>query len=168
MRHRALAAEIRHRHDRAAAARLHQRLGRAGARDERIGGDVQRHPEPLARRIREAALEILRGREGNRVDEQIQPTVERLADLGEDARDVLVGADVALGDERARDLPRELADVRFDALALVGEGQPRSPVGEALRDRPRDRALVRDAQDQSGLAFERSRHAGESTKSRID
>ena len=81
MRDRALAAEVRHRHDRAAAARLHQRLGRARARDERVRAHVERHPEAVARRVREAALEILGRRERDRVHEQVEPAVERLADL---------------------------------------------------------------------------------------
>ena len=72
-------------------------------RDERVGADVERNPEAVARRVDEAALEILGGGEGDRVDEEVEPAAERLADLGEDAGDVLVGADVARGDQRARD-----------------------------------------------------------------
>ena len=81
VRHRALAAEVRHRHDRAAAARLHQRLRRARARDERVRADVERQPEAVARRVGEAALEILGRGERDRVHEQVEPAVERLADL---------------------------------------------------------------------------------------
>ena len=81
VRHRALAAEVRHRHDRAAAARLEQRLGGARARDERVRAHVEREPEAVARRVGEAALEILRRRERDRVHEQVEPAVERLADL---------------------------------------------------------------------------------------
>jgi hypothetical protein len=100
VRHGALAAEVGHRHDRAAAARLHQRLGRARARDERVRADVDGHPEAVARRVDEAALEVLRGCEGDRVDEDVEPAAERLRDLAKDAREVVVGADVALRDER--------------------------------------------------------------------
>ncbi len=82
------------------------------------------------------------------------PPPNASADLGEDAGDVLVRAHVALGDERARDAVRELAHVLLDALALVREGELRALVGEPLRDRPRDRALVGDAQDERLLPLE--------------
>jgi hypothetical protein len=88
------------------------------------------------------------------VDEQVEPAVERLADLAEHARHVLVRADVARRDERAVDLRRELSDVRLDPLALEGEREPRAARREPPRDRPRDRALVRDAENQSGLSLE--------------
>ena len=55
------------------------------------------------------------------MDEDVEPAAERVADLGEDPREVVVGADVALGDERTVDGPGEVADVLLDALALVGE-----------------------------------------------
>ena len=85
MRHRPLAAEVRHRHDRAAARGLHQRLGGAGAGDERVRADVEREPEAVAGGVGEAPLEILRGGEGDRVDEQVELTAERLGDLAEHA-----------------------------------------------------------------------------------
>ena len=49
------------------------------------------------------------------------PPPKASAHLGEDAREVVVGADVALGDERAVDGLGEVAHVLLDALALVGE-----------------------------------------------
>ena len=79
---------------------------------------------------------------------------EGLADLGEDACDVLVGADVARGDERARDASGELADRGLDPLALVGEGELRAAGGEPLRDRPGDRAPVGDAEHEAALSLE--------------
>ena len=162
VRHRALAAEVGHRQDRAAARGLHQRLRRARAGDERVGADVERHPEAVARRVGEAALEILRRREGDRVHEQVELPAERLAHLAEDARDVLVGADVALGDERASTELGELADALLDPLALVGERELRAALGEPPRDRPGDRAPVGDAEHEAALAFELPAIAGES------
>ena len=111
------------------------------------------------RRVDEAALEILRCSEGDRVDEDVEPAAEGVRHLGEDTRDVVVGAHVALGDERALDGRREVAHVLLDALALVREGDGRALVGEALRDRPRDRALIRDAEHERLLAFEPAGHA---------
>ena len=107
----------------------------------------------------EAAFEILGGRERDRVDEDVEPSSERVRDLGEDPRDVVVGAHVALGDERARHALGEVADVLLDPLALVREGDLRALVGEPLRDRPGDRALVRDAEHERLLPLEPAGHA---------
>ncbi len=89
------------------------------------------------------------------------PPPNASADLGEDTREVVVGADVALGDERTLDGRGEVAHVLLDALALVGERHARPLVGEALRDRPGDRALIRDAEDERLLAFEPAGHRGD-------
>ena len=88
-----------------------------------------------------------------------RPPPNDVRHLGEDTRDVVVGAHVALGDERALDGRREVAHVLLDALSLVGEGNGRALVGEALRDRPCDRALIRDAEHERLLAFEPAGHA---------
>jgi len=158
MRHRAHAAEVRHREDRAPTGRLHQRLGRAGARDEGVGRDVQRDPEAVARRVGEAALEVARVRERDRVDEQVELAAERLGHPAERRVEALVRADVALADERARDRLREVAHGLLDALALVGERELRAAGREALGDRPGDRAPVGDAEDEAALAVEGSSH----------
>ena len=102
MRHGALAAEIRHRQDRAAATRFHQRLRGAGARHERVRADVEREPEAIARRIREPSFEILGRGKGDGVHEQVETAIESLSDLAKDPRHVLVRADVALCYQRTR------------------------------------------------------------------
>ncbi len=154
VRHRALAAEVGHRHDRAAARGRHQRLGRARGGDERVGADVDGHPEAVARRVGEAALEILGGRERDRVDEQVELAVPRLSHLAEDAVDVLVGADVAGRHQLRADRRGELAHVALDPLALECEGELGSLVRQPLRNRPCDRALVGDPHDQGALPGE--------------
>jgi hypothetical protein len=88
------------------------------------------------------------------VDEDVELPVEGLAGLLDDAGAVVVGADVALGDERARDGLRELPDALLDALALVGEGELGALLGEPLRDRPCDLPLVGDSEHEAALAFE--------------
>ena len=147
VRHGALAAEVGHRQDRAAAARLHQRLGRARAGDERVGAHVERHPEAVARRVGEAALEILGGGERDRVDEQVELAAERLADLARRR---------ARRRRRSGRRTRSRAGSTTDSASSRTFFSIRSPwnvnassralVGEPLRDRPRDRAPVRDAQ----------------------
>ena len=92
------------------------------------------------------------------VDEDVEPAAEGIGDLGEDARHVVVGADVALGDQQAVDGRGQVADVLLDALALIRERDRRALVGQPLRDRPR-RALVRDAENERLLAFEPAGHA---------
>src|SRR5438477_184737 len=93
------------------------------------------------------------------MDEQIELPAEGLPHLGDDAGDIVVGADVALGHERRVNRPGELADAGFDPFALVREGEAGPAVGQPLRDRPRDRALVGDAEDEAALAVEIS-HGG--------
>src|SRR5262249_3715363 len=94
-----------------------------------------------------------------RVDEQVELPAERVADLAEDACQILVGADVALCHERARHGLRKLADALLDPLALVRERELRAAVCQPLRDRPCDRAAGRDPQNQPALSFVRS-HPG--------
>src|SRR5205814_9751504 len=50
-------------------------------------------------------------------------------------------------------------DAGVDPSALVREGEAGPAVGQPLRDRPRDRALVGDAEDEAALAVETS-HGG--------
>ena len=93
------------------------------------------------------------------MDEQIELPAEGLPHLGDDTGDIVVGADVTLGHERRVDRPRKLADAGFDPFALVREGEAGPAVGQPFRDRPRDRALVGDAEDEAALAVEIS-HGG--------
>ena len=92
------------------------------------------------------------------MDEQVEPAVEGLAGLAEDSGNVLVRAHVAFGDERARDRLGQLPHALLDSLTLERERELRPGVGEALRDRPGDRALVRDPENQSALALVHPRH----------
>ena len=156
--HGALAAEVRHGQDRAAAAALHQRFRTLRRRHERVGADVHRHPEPVTRRVGEAALEVLCRRERDRVDEAVEASAEHVCGRCEDAVEVGVGADVALADDVAADRLGQLAHALLDPLALVGERELGALRVEALRDRPRDRALVGDAQHEHLLALEPACH----------
>src|SRR5919199_3875310 len=89
----------------------------------------------------------------------VELPAERFADLGGDARDVVVRPDVALRHERRVHALRELAHALLDSLPLIRERKRRSAGRESARDRPRDRAFVGDAEDEPALAFE-SRHGG--------
>src|SRR6185436_3943574 len=87
-----------------------------------------------------------------------EPATEGVRRLGEDPCEIIVGADVALRDQGAVDGSGEVAYVLLDALALVREGDARTLVGKPLRDRPRDRALVRTTENERLLAFEPAGH----------
>ena len=68
--------------------------------------------------------------------------------------DRCVVAHVELGDERAPDRLGKLADVLLDALALEGERQVGAVVCQPFRDRPGDRALVGDTENECVLSRE--------------
>jgi hypothetical protein len=108
--------------------------------------------KPVARCVGEAALEILGGREGDRVDEQVELPTEGIPHLAEDAFEVFVGADVALGHERRVDRAGELTDALLDPLSLIRERERGTALGEPARDRPGDRTAVRDAQDKTAFS----------------
>jgi hypothetical protein len=107
--------------------------------------------EAVARRVHEGALEIfLRGiRDG--VHERVE-TTEVAFHAGEHAADLRFGRHVARVHERARHRGGEFLDVLLEPLALVGERQPHAGGRQRLRDRPRDGALVGDAEHDARLA----------------
>ena len=113
----------------------------AGGRNERVGGDVERKPEAVARRVREAPFEVARVREGDGVDEEVELAAEGLCHLGEGLLEPFVGANVALADERAPDGLGQVAHAFFDPLALVGErelraaGRERCAIAQAIERR---------------------------------
>src|SRR5215211_2966839 len=96
------------------------------------------------------------------MNEQVELAPERLPHFGENPLHVLVGANVALGQQRARDRLGQLPHTLLDPLALISEGERGSACGQLLRDRPCDRAAVRDAENQTSLAGEVSHGGGES------
>src|SRR5262249_26136898 len=114
-----------------------------------------RHPEAVTRSVGEPALQILGRGECHGVDEQVELPAEGVRHLAEDAGKILVGANIARGDERARDRLGELADVSLDPLSLEGEAGLRAFLGEPLGDRPGDRAPVGDAEHEAPLPLER-------------
>ena len=136
-----------------------QRLGGAGDRDERVGADVERDPEAVARRVREAPLEILGGANATEWTSEVElppnasPTSSKTRATSSSER---------TSHSMTSGLPTESASSRtlpLDPLALVGERELRALLGEPPRDRPGDRALVRDAEDEAALSLEASHSA---------
>ena len=68
-------------------------------------------------------------------------------------RNLRIVGDVAGKNQRVGQAGGQIADVLFEPLALIGDREPRAGRGRRLRDRPRDRALVRDADDEAGLTL---------------
>ena len=150
----ALAAEIRERHDAAAAARCHERRRATRERHERIRADVERHGEAPARGLDERLRQILPLGERRAVHEKIQPAA--VAGHGLEHRvDLAVVADVAGQHGDALERRRQLAHVLLEPFAGVGEHDVRALSRGRLGDGPRDRPLVGDTDDQAGLAGER-------------
>ena len=85
--------------------------------------------------------------------EQVESSVECLADFAEDPGNVFVGADVTFRHQWAGDGLGKLADTLFDPLALIRERELGSGARESLGDRPGDRPLVGNAENQTPLAF---------------
>ena len=88
------------------------------------------------------------------MDEDVELPSERLPNLAENPFDRRVVTDVELGHERARDRRRELTDVLLDSLTLIGEREACATVGKSLGDRPGDRALVGDPENECVLPLE--------------
>jgi len=125
VRHRALATEVRHRQDRPAPSRLHQRLRRTGARDQRVRADVERDPESFARRLDERIRQLVLLRELGGVDEKVQPAeflVERRGQIG----DLLIVGNVARREQRILELLCELADVFLEPFARIRQRETRA------------------------------------------
>ena len=157
--HRAVGGDVRQRHDRAAAAGAHVRLGLAGERGERVGRDVDRQVEALAARVDEAAAEVLGPRVRDGVDEGVEAAAERLGRARHGDRDLRVVLHVERQHGGAVvELLRQLAHLALGALALVRQHQPVARLVELARDRPGDAALVGHADDQAGGALEELRH----------
>ena len=76
------------------------------------------------------------------------------ADLLEGPVDAGVGRDVALDDDVGPGLLGQLSHAALEALALVGEREPRARAVKRLRDRPCDRPLVGHTGHQRELAVQ--------------
>src|SRR5947207_1922688 len=71
--------------------------------------------------------------------------IERRGEIGE----LLIARHVARGNEWVLQRRRELADVFLEPPARIRQREARARRRGGLRDRPRDRSLVGDADDQS-------------------
>ena len=77
---------------------------------------------------------------------------ELAIELAPSVGNLLVARHVARQDERVVELRGQLADVLFEPLARIRQREPRAGCGRRLRDRPRNRPLVGDTDDETVFA----------------
>ena len=126
----------------------HQRHGRLCHGDKRIGADVQRHGEALARGIDELAREFFARREGHRMDQKIEGADFFLHVLHQGGNLGIV-SDVAREGFRARHRGNEFLDVLPQPLVLIVENELRPLAGCRLGNGPGDAVFVRYADNES-------------------
>ena len=114
---------------------------------------MSRAIEKFARRVGEAAFEILFCRERHGVDQNVELAAKALP-TSPKTRATTSSRGRPTPHDGAADRLGEVAHAVLDSLALEGEGTSRAAVGEALRDRPCDRALVRNPQNERSLSLE--------------
>ena len=84
---------------------------------------------------------------------EVEPAEARLTPGG-NLRNLLVARHVERQDQGVGQLLGQLLHVLAEPIALVGHRQASALRGDGFRDRPRDRTLVGDTDDQSGGAGE--------------
>ncbi len=129
----------------------HQRFRAARQRDERVGTDVERHAECFARRVHEMEIgrERLARGEGGAVHEEVE-SAERLDRPAAKSASICSSLVTSQGriSDGASERRRQLAHVLLEPLALVGQCELGARRGGFLRNRPRQRALVGDPEDE--------------------
>ena len=111
-----------------------------------------RDPKPLAGCLDERIVESALGANAAPWTRKSSPPNSSSMAAATSAICSIVG-DVAWPDQRA-DRRREVGDVFLQPLALVGQRQPRAGTRRSLSDRPGDRPLVRNTDDQTVLSRE--------------
>ena len=104
--------------------------------------------EALARHVDHAAAERVLGREGDRVDEEVE-LAPVLGDALEDRLELAVGHHVHRHEDRRLDLAGERLDVRLRLLVEIGDRELGAERAEGAGAAPGDRAVVGDADDEA-------------------
>ena len=127
---------------------FHQRRHRLRQPNQRVRAHVQRDAETLARCLHEWVVELRLRRERGAVYEEVEPAelpIDRRSQLG----DLLVARDVTRQEERLLERGGEIADVLFEPLARIGQRETRAGGSRCLGNRPGNRPLVGDADDEA-------------------
>jgi hypothetical protein len=138
---------------------LHQGLGQVRHADEEVDRDVHGLPEALARAVDDAAVQVVAGGEGDRVEEEVEPAPPGL-DLLEQGLELALGHDVQGLEDRGLELLRQGLDMRprpcrcssSGPTRRRGSGRPGAAIG--------DRLLVGDADDEAFLPLSVKASAG--------
>ena len=132
---------------------LHQRQRAARERDQRIGADVERQLEAVARRLVRRDWTVRRGGAyAAPWTTKSRPPNASGRSRSKTLRDLRVVGDVERKDQRIGEAGGQLADVFFEPFALIGQRDARARGRGRLRDRPGDRSLVGDADDEAGFS----------------
>jgi hypothetical protein len=84
------------------------------------------------------------------MDEEVE-TAELVCDRRHHVGNLAIAGNVAGQHERVGQLGRELTHVFLEPLTLIGDGEPRPRGSGRARDRPCNRALVRNPDDEAVL-----------------
>ncbi len=111
-----------------------------------------RGPEGFARRAHEVAFERFLRREGNRVQQQIEP-VRFASNLAKKICDLFVFRDVTRMKRRPfAEFAHQFFDIFLQSLTLIIEDQFRAGRGPCFGNRPRNAAFVRHPENDTDLA----------------
>jgi len=151
-----LAAVISHREQRSAVD--HQRLGEMRHADEGPARHIERARETVAPDVDDPAAQRLLGREGDRVDEGVEPAPV-LPDPLENGLHLAGLAHVQRHEDRCFELLRQRRDEFLRLLVEIGHRHVGAERPQPLGAAPGDRILVGDADHQRLAAFERGPYA---------
>ena len=149
VRHDAIGAEVAHREHRPAIG--HQRRGEFRHANEGMARNVHRLGEALGRAVQDAALKIGLGREGDRMDQDVEPPPFR-ADLIEHRFQLSGNGDIHFPDDRRLELPRKRLDMPSRLLVQPRNGELGARRSKGLRASVGDRVVVGHADDQRLLS----------------
>jgi hypothetical protein len=97
---------------------LHQWLGSAGQRNQRVGANVHGEQPVFALALHVAVLQLLVWGEGQAVDQDVKPSIPGLSDVVEDG---VVALHVAGKHQLTANALGQVADPLFDPVSLEGE-----------------------------------------------
>src|SRR5271157_1941467 len=137
-----------------ASASRHEGLGQARHANERMARNVHGEREAGLRAIGDPAVQILLRREGDRMQQKIEPAPP-LADPREPRLKLPWFAHVASDDDRALEFFGQWADVRLRLRIEIGDGEVCAGIAQRLRTAIGDAVLVGDTGDEPFFAMER-------------
>src|SRR5262245_39589277 len=136
--------------------------------EQRVGADLERELEALARRGDEQPFEILLLGEGDAMHQVVDRAPVGAEPL-RDRVDLRILGDVALEQEHPRTAGHDFFDHALEALVGIGEAEIRPGLVQLVGDRPRKTAVVGHAHHQRSFSRQVDRHhASVSTANHVE